>query len=166
MAFIKMSLFYKSIVLGLPLQTKIINQNNDDFISKNILAFYILFLTFSLTYIYVITIFNFFLSLICFITTYLFMVTFIQLFFIPTKLIYDMGYSYIIFLKGSGVSESLFKEYIADSINLLSYYLRVVIQFVRIIIILSLFFMYHELYEHYVLPYNSLPLENFNTELN
>jgi hypothetical protein len=26
--------------------------------------------------------------------------------------------------------------------------------------------MYHELYEHYVLPYNSLPLENFNTELN
>lgn len=162
--FIKLSLFYKSFILGLPLQIKFVNQCSDDVNSKNLFATYILFLTFSLAYIYSITIFNFLIGLVCYITTSLFILTFIQLFFIPTKLLYDMGYAYIVFLKGSGTSKVFFKEYISDSISLLSYYLRVIIQFVRVIILLILFFTYHELYEHHILPFNSFSLESFRLE--
>ena len=164
--FIKLSVFYKNFILGLPLQIKFVNQSSDDVNSKNLFATYILFLTFSLAYIYSITFFNFLIGLICYVTTSLFILTLIQLFFIPTKLLHDMGYAYIIFLKGSSTSKIFLKEYVADSISLLSYYLRVIIQFVRIIILLVLFFTYHELYEHYVLPFNSFSLEDFSLEFN
>ncbi len=78
-----------------------------------------------------------------------------QLVFIPTKLLYKMGFFYIVYVKGSGVSKVIAWEYITDAMSMLSFYLRSLIQLVRLVIIIALLFTYHELYEQYNL-FNNL----------
>ena len=128
---------------------KIISQNSDDFMSKNLLVFYVHYLIFCLSYIFINSLFNIFVSFIFYVMLILIFLKFLQLFLIPTKLLYNMGYFYIVYVKGSGVGKLILWEYITDSISLLSFYLRSIIQLIRLVIIIGLLFTYHELYEYY-----------------
>ena len=66
-----------------------------------------------------------------------------------------MGFFYIVYVKGSGVSKVIVWEYVTDAMSMLSFYLRSLIQLVRLVIILALLLTYHELYEQYNL-FNNL----------
>ena len=140
---------FKNLLNLLFLNKKIINQNSDDFMSKNLIVFYVHYLVFCLSYIFINSFFNILVSFIFYVMIILISLKFLQLFLIPTKLLYNMGYFYIVYVKGSGVGKLISWEYITDSISLLSFYLRSIIQLIRLVIIIGLLFTYHELYEHY-----------------
>ena len=72
--------------------------------------------------------------------------------FIPIFLIIEMGFFFIIFVRGAGGSKSLVWEYINDVINLIAFFLRIVIQIVRLVLIIVAMYTYHELYQEYGLP--------------
>ena len=63
-----------------------------------------------------------------------------------------MGFFFIIFVRGAGGSKSLVWEYINDVINLIAFFLRIVIQVVRLVLIIVAMYTYHELYQEYGLP--------------
>lgn len=80
----------------------------------------------------------------------LFILLFISLILLPLTALYNFGYYFIINIKGSGSSLSFFYELVQDNINLLSFFLRVYIQLVRLITITVTYFGYN----HLVLSYN------------
>lgn len=147
-------LFLKNILIALPLGIKFNSYVSDDFDAKYLFYIYVSWLGFCLSYFYFVTVYIFLTEYFIYAVAFLVVLKGLQLIFIPTKLLYEMGFFYIVFVKGSGVSKLVVWEYITDSISLLSYYLRAMIQLIRLVIVLALFFMYHEVYEHYNFAYN------------
>ena len=128
---------------------KIIVYTSSDFDMRRVAVIYCHFIVFMLSYLHWPSLFiflseYFFIVLVALITLKLF-----QLVFIPTKLLYKMGFFYIVYVKGSGVSKVIAWEYVTDAMSMLSFYLRSLIQLVRLVIIIALLFTYHELYEQY-----------------
>lgn len=148
------AMFLKKVLIALPLGIKLNSYVSDDFDSKYLFLIYISWLGFCLSYFYFTAVYIFLTEYFIYAVAFLITLKGLQLLFIPTKLLYEMGFFYIVFVKGSGVSKLVAWEYITDSISLLSYYLRAMIQLIRLVIVLALFFTYHEVYEHYNFAYN------------
>jgi len=82
---------------------------------------------------------------------------------IPTFLLYDYGFYFIIYIRGSTSSSIFLYENILDYINIIAYCLRVIIQLVRLVVILVTFFTFSELYlEYYYYFYNIYICKSFN----
>lgn len=117
--------------------------SSDDFL----VILYIILLFFFFNF-YGIFCFSYFSTFSIFIN--LFALLFISLVLLPLTALYNFGYYFIINIKGSGSSLSFFYELLQDNINLLSFFLRVYIQLVRLITITVTYFGYN----HLVLSYN------------
>jgi len=70
-------------------------------------------------------------------------------FSIPMFLLLEHGYYYAIYLRGSSVSLSFLYEVLLDYINIISFLLRIGVQFVRILILLLTLITYNELFVEY-----------------
>jgi hypothetical protein len=71
---------------------------------------------------------------------------------ISVYLINNYGFFFIIYLKGSTSKNSINMELVTDLINLVSYFSRIFLQLVRLVIILGTFFLYNEVYLEYIYP--------------
>lgn len=71
-----------------------------------------------------------------------FMFTFV--FITPTYLLFDFGVYFFVYLRGSGTVSSLAGELLFDCINLFGFYVRVYVQCVRIVLILTTLGSYQE----------------------
>lgn len=80
--------------------------------------------------------------------------------FIPLSLILDYGFYFIIYIRGSTSSSLVLYEIILDYINIVAYFLRIIIQLVRIVVILVTFFTFSELYLEYYYYFYKLFLSN------
>jgi len=114
------------------------------------------------TFSYIVSIFfiNFF-SLFCFFgklaMSPIFIAVFvagISLVLIPATLLTHLGYYFVVCLRGSSVNLSIVYELFLDYINTLSYFLRLVIQLVRIVIISVIFILYNEVIYSYSYIYS------------
>lgn len=117
--------------------------SSDDFLLVFSLVFFFFFFNFygffCLSYF---SIFN--------VLAHLFGFLLLSLLLMPLTALYNFGFYFIINIKGSAVSLSYFYELIQDNINLLSFFLRIYIQLVRLITITVTYFGYN----HLVLSYN------------
>lgn len=66
------------------------------------------------------------------------------LFFIPIFLLYDYGMHFITYLRGAGSSSSLVMEFVYDCIAFASFFIRLSVQNVRILLITLTFFSLYE----------------------
>ena len=71
---------------------------------------------------------------------------------IPVYLIYSYGIFYIAYIRGSSLKKNIFFELLVDGLNLTSYFLRINIQFIRIFLVIAMFFLYDEQYYDFVIP--------------
>lgn len=79
--------------------------------------------------------------------------------------LYNCGFYFISFIKGSSQKQIISYEFVYDLINLVSYFLRWLIQVVRIFIIIVLYYtFYHSLVE-YIYYYNIIDI-NLNSNFN
>ena len=83
---------------------------------------------------------------------------------IPLFILYDEGFYFLAFLRGSASKNSLFWEFIIDYMNTISFFLRINIQLIRILIITIFFLVYNEFYDsNIILIYNnSIDKHNFS----
>lgn len=86
---------------------------------------------------------------------------------IPIFLILEYNLFFIIYIKGASTKDSLIFEILMDYINTVSFFLRINIQLIRILIVTIFFYLYVEIYDAYNLEgygdyYSDLKLENFN----
>ena len=81
---------------------------------------------------------------------HLFVCLAVSIVLVPFVALYNFGFYLIINIKGASASLSYFYELVQDNINLLSYFLRVCIQLVRVITITVTYFGYN----HLVMSYN------------
>lgn len=70
----------------------------------------------------------------------------ISLVSIPTSMIYNFGFYFVVFIRGGASSLSFLYELILDYINIISFLLRLLIQLVRIIVIGVIYYMYNHLF--------------------
>ena len=71
---------------------------------------------------------------------------------IPLYLIYNYGVYFLAYIRGASLKKNLFFELLVDCLNLISYFLRINIQFIRIMLINFMFFMYEESYYEIIYP--------------
>lgn len=83
--------------------------------------------------------------------SYLTLIIFIPstLVLIPLTMLYNFGFSFIITVRGSSASLSLLYELIIDYVNLMSFFLRLVIQFIRVVVIGVVYLGYNHLFLTY-----------------
>jgi len=72
---------------------------------------------------------------------------------IPTFLLLDHGFYFILFLKGSANSLIILYEILLDYINIIAYFLRIFIQLVRLLIIFIGLYTFNELFIEYYYYY-------------
>lgn len=71
---------------------------------------------------------------------------------IPINLIYNWGAYFPIYIKGQSIKKNVFVELVTDYIHLLSFFLRINIQLIRVVIITCVFYMYNEMYVEFIYP--------------
>ena len=102
--------------------------------------------------------------IIFYISLYFLGILFLTVLLIPFYLLFSYGAYFIAYVKGGSLKKSILFEFLADSLNLLSFFLRINIQFIRIALILFMFILYDEQYYSMVYPwYNT---SNLNSNLN
>lgn len=74
---------------------------------------------------------------------------------IPTTMVYNFGFYFIISIRGGATTLSYIYELILDYVNLISFALRLCIQLVRVIVIGVTYYMYNHLF--FVYNYLTLP---------
>lgn len=75
---------------------------------------------------------------------------------LPISIIYDYRAFFISFIRGSSTNSSFLFELVLDYLHLVSFFLRINIQLIRILILTVFFAMYNELYIEYIYDlYNS-----------
>lgn len=79
---------------------------------------------------------------------------------LPLNLSYNWGFYTFIYIKGQSIKKNILFELLTDYIHLLSFFLRINIQLIRVLIILLVFYMYNDLYVELVYP--TLNLNNLN----
>lgn len=82
------------------------------------------------------------------------------LFLTPITLLFHFGFYFIINLKGAAANLSLLYELVLDYINVLSFFLRLNVQLVRIVIIGVIYVMYNEVILSY--SYTYAPTLSYN----
>ena len=101
------------------------------------------------------------------ISIYFLIILFISILLIPCYLLFSYGAYFIAYIKGGSLKKNIFFEFLTDSLNLLSFFLRINIQFIRIALILFMFILYDEQYYSMVYPwYNTLTLNSNLTTFN
>jgi len=91
-------------------------------------------------------------------SVYLFPFIYYIIIFIPFSILYDYGIYFITYLNGVGKSSTLFVELLFDYIAVLIFYLRLIVQNVRLAFMLFTFIELHELVIFYNLDKNLFPL--------
>lgn len=76
---------------------------------------------------------------------FLFPILYIIIIGIPTFLIYDFGIYYLVYLKGVGSSSLILFELMFDYIAIIIFYTRILVQGVRLILMIFIYFSMHEL---------------------
>ena len=74
---------------------------------------------------------------------------------IPTTMVYNFGFYFIISIRGGATTLSYIYELILDYVNLISFALRLCIQLVRVVVIGVTYYMYNHLffvYNYLVMP--------------
>lgn len=71
---------------------------------------------------------------------------------IPFNLIYNWGAYFPIYIKGQSIKKNILFELLTDYIHLLSFFLRINIQLIRLVIITCVFYMYNEMYIEFIYP--------------
>lgn len=71
---------------------------------------------------------------------------------IPINLVYNWGAYFPIYIKGQSIKKNIFVELATDYIHLLSFFLRINIQLIRVVIITCVFYMYNEMYVEFIYP--------------
>lgn len=71
---------------------------------------------------------------------------------IPINLIYNWGAYFPVYIKGQSIKKNVFVELATDYIHLLSFFLRINIQLIRLVIITCVFYMYNEMYVEFIYP--------------
>jgi hypothetical protein len=72
------------------------------------------------------------------------LILFLLLVFTPILLIFNFGINAITYIKGSASYKSLFIELVYDLINLVAFFLRFSLQFVRFLLIFIMYALFHE----------------------
>lgn len=72
------------------------------------------------------------------------LILFLLLVFTPVLLIFNFGINAITYIKGSATYKSLFIELVYDLINLVAFFLRFSLQFVRFLLIFIMYALFHE----------------------
>ena len=102
--------------------------------------------------------------IIFYISLYFLGILFLTVLLIPFYLLFSYGAYFIAYVKGGSLKKNILFEFLADSLNLLSFFLRINIQFIRIALILFMFILYDEQYYSMIYPwYNT---SNLNSNLN
>jgi hypothetical protein len=76
---------------------------------------------------------------------YLFPFLFYMILFIPLNLSYDFGLYFVCYLRGVGKAPTAFVEVMYDYIGFAAFYIRLLVQNVRLILMLFTFASFHEL---------------------
>jgi hypothetical protein len=85
---------------------------------------------------------------------------------IPTFLLYDFGVFFLIYLKGIASSAILFFELLFDYIAIIIFYTRILVQGVRLILMIFIYFSMHELVIDLVFKNNFFFFCGFNNKFN
>ena len=126
---------------------------------------YILLLTIILYFSYYFLFFDDFnfLPIVWNLTIYFLILLTIVVLFIPIYLLYSYGFYFLIYIRGSSLKKNFFFELLMDILNLLSFFLRINIQFIRVLLITFVFITYDEQYYDFVYPwYNTFSFSNNN----
>lgn len=78
---------------------------------------------------------------------------------IPTSLLFSWGFYSPIYVKGQSIKKNLIIEVLTDYIHFISFFLRINIQLIRLVILSAVFYMYNEMYYEFIYPqynFNSL----------
>lgn len=107
--------------------------------------YYIFFFLFLTLYIFISLYFNilFFKNNLIYISMY---VVFTILFIIPINYLYTLGFNFISYIRGAAASLIFTYEFILDLSNLLSMFLRILLQFIRLIIIWVTLYTFNSLW--------------------
>ncbi len=87
-------------------------------------------------------------------TIYLFPLIYFIIFFMPTSLLYDFGSYFLTYLNGVGKSSVLLIELLFDYIAVSIFYLRLMVQNVRLVFMLFTYGELHELVVFYTIDRN------------
>lgn len=68
----------------------------------------------------------------------------VSLLFVPLNLLYDFGLLFPLYLRGSSTTASCLTELMYDLISIVAFFTRLVVQFVRIILIIVVYCMMHD----------------------
>jgi hypothetical protein len=79
-----------------------------------------------------------------FLTLYLFPLLYYTILLIPAFLAYDFGLYFVAYLRGVGASSIIFVELFYDYLAFFAFYIRLIVQSVRIILMLFTFASFHE----------------------
>jgi hypothetical protein len=125
-----------------------------------------IYISFILIFIYNFSVYSFFFFFqinILFLYFFFFNLFFI-LICIPLNILLDYGFYFSIYIRGCSSSLLIYYEIILDYINILAYWLRIIIQLIRLVVILVTFYtfneMYIEYYYYYIFLFNSLSLSH------
>jgi hypothetical protein len=91
-------------------------------------------------------------------------ILFITLVGIPLNLLFDFGLFFLLYLRGVATTKIILFELAYDYIGVIAFFTRLLVQFVRLILILVVYFMMHESVMVYQLGSGALPLNNNSYE--
>lgn len=80
---------------------------------------------------------------------------FVSLVAIPVNLIYDFGLFFIAYLRGASNTSSLMFELVYDYIGVIAFFTRLVVQFVRIVLMFVVYCMMHDAVILFYVPYRA-----------
>ena len=76
--------------------------------------------------------------------TYVFSITLYFVILIPLRIVFFMGASFMVFIKGSSIYKKLFIELLYDITGYLAFFMRFLLQCVRILLLFVFYFLLHE----------------------
>ena len=71
---------------------------------------------------------------------------------IPLSLLFNWGFYAPIYVKGQSIKKFLLIEVVTDYIHFISFFLRINIQLIRLVILSAVFYMYNEMYYEFIYP--------------
>lgn len=79
----------------------------------------------------------------------------------PLSLIYNWGTYFTIYIKGEATMANLLGQVIMDYFYIISFFLRINLQFIRIVVLSGVFIMYNEFYFEFIYPIYNFEFSNF-----
>lgn len=81
---------------------------------------------------------------------------------VPISLIFNWGFYAPIYIKGQSIKKNLIVEVLTDYIHFISFFLRINIQLIRLVILSAVFYMYNEMYYEFIYPSYNINALDFN----